>query len=197
MAEVPQKFLYIATNAAMWEEDRFVVGITCEESQELVNMLSVLGDVFVVVYQETEMNINEIMTILHDYRVPHIVADAGLTDHVVMPLRNLADVLEVVLPDVPNKALVPELYGADALQQLYVFLKHYHGSRLRNRIFAQFNSHLKSIGAFTSMATFDACMRNMRFKLTEKCTYEVITEEVGTILSFKEKPDVRVFVKDE
>lgn len=192
-SELPQ--LFIVTNSNMWEDDRFIIGMTHKNEVGLVADYGHLGDVSVVLLVCVEIKLWDLTTRLRPYRVPAVLRNGGLTDHVVLPLRNLSQILEVNIPGFPNVGPVTELRGEDAIEALRMFLRLYKGSRMRNRIYAQLHRHLRLLDTFMSYATYDQCMRELGYLLNERGLYEVPPFVPTQRINFAPKPEVRPYIK--
>lgn len=187
--------MFIVTNSNMWEDDRFIFGMTHKSIDGLLKEYSTLGDVRVILLAIVPINLSNLLLRLRPYRVPKGGRNQGLTDHAVLPLRNMSRALSVNVPGFPNVKPILELAGDDAENALRMFLRLYRGSRMGNRIYTQLHRHLRLLDNFMSYETFDKCMRAMGYELNDQGSYEMPTMVGSTRIGFAEKPEVRSFVK--
>jgi len=190
---VPQMF--IVTNSSMWEDDRFIFGMTTKSIDWLAKEYSALGDVRVILLAIVPINATDLAQRLRRYRIPRGGRNQGLTDHTVLPLRNMSKVLVVDVPGFPNVKPIVELVDDEAGNALRMFLRLYRGSKIGTRIYTQLHRHLRLLDNFMSYEMFDRCMRSIGYQLNEQGSYEMPTTMGTRRIEFSETPEVRPFVK--
>lgn len=187
--------MFIVTNSNMWEDDRFIFGMTHKSIDGLLKEYSTLGDVRVILLAIVPINLSNLLLRLRPYRVPKGGRNQGLTDHAVLPLRNMSKVLAVDVPGFPNVKPILELVDDEAGNALRMFLRLYRGSKIGTRIYTQLHRHLRLLDNFMSYEMFDRCMRSIGYQLNEQGSYEMPTMVGTRRIEFSETPEVRPFVK--
>jgi hypothetical protein len=187
--------MFIVTNSSMWEDDRFIFGMTTKNIDWLIKEYSALGDVRVILLAIVPINLTNLMFRLRQYRIPYGGRNQGLTDHAVLPLRNMSKTLAVDVPGFPNVKPILELVDDNAGNALRMFLRLYRGSKIGTRIYTQLHRHLRLLDNFMSYETYDRCMRAMGYQLNEQGSYEMPTVMGTRRIEFSEAPEVRPFVK--
>lgn len=191
----PPQQMYVVTNSNMWEDDRFIFGMTYKSLDELVVEFKALGDVRVILLAIVPLKLNDLMLRLRPYCVPRGGKNQGLTDHAVLPLRNMSRVLAVAVPGFPNVKPILELTNDEAAAALRIFLRLYQGSKIGNRIYTQLHRHLRLLDSFMSYETFDRCMKSIGYRPDEHGSYEMPTMTMSTQIGFAEKAEVRTYIK--
>lgn len=187
--------MFIVTNSNMWEDDRFIFGMTHKSIDGLVKEYSTLGDVRVILLAIVPISSADLRLRLRQYCVPRGGRNQGVTDHAVLPLRNMSKALSVNVPGFPNVKPILELVDEEAGSALRMFLRLYRGSRMGNRIYTQLHRHLRLLDNFMSYEMFGKCMRAMGYELNDQGSYEMPVTVGSTRIEFAEKPEVRSFVK--
>lgn len=187
--------MFIVTNSSMWEDDRFIFGMTTKNIDWIIKEYSALGDVRVILLAIVPINLTNLLFRLRQYRIPCGERNQGLTDHAVLPLRNMSRALAVDVPGFPNVKPILELVGDEAGNALRMFLRLYRGSKIGSRIYTQLHRHLRLLDNFMSYETFDKCMGSMGYQLNEQGSYELPTTLGTRRIEFSETPEVRPYVK--